>query len=56
MLRKAEGDLVTMEDLDTYGIDSVKVISTHTTNAIGERVYRIVFSDGDYEDYTSFVE
>ena len=56
VLRKAEGDLVTMEDLDTYGIDSVKVISTHTTNAIGERVYRIVFSDGDYEDYTSFVE
>lgn len=56
VLRKAEGDLVTMEDLDTYGIDSVKVISTHTTNAIGERVYKIVFSDGDYEDYTSFVE
>lgn len=56
VLRKAEGDLVTMEDLDTYGIDSVKVISAHTTNAIGERVYRIVFSDGDYEDYTSFVE
>lgn len=56
VLRKAEGELVTMEDLNTYGIDSVKVISTHTTNAIGERVYKIVFSDGDYEDYTSFVE
>ena len=56
VLRKAEGELVTMEDLNTYGIDSVKVISTHTTNAIGEWVYKIVFSDGDYEDYTSFVE
>lgn len=56
VLRKAEGELVTMEDLNTYGIDSVKVISTHTTNAIGERVYKIVFSDGDYEDYRSFIE
>ncbi len=56
ILRKAEGELVTIEDLNTYGVDSVKVISTHTTNAIGEKVYKIFFSDGDYEDYRSFIE
>ena len=56
VLRKKEGELVTIEDLNTYGIDSVKVISTHTTNVNGEKVYKIVFSDGDYEDYGSFIE
>lgn len=56
VLRKKEGELVTIEDLNTYGIDSVKLISTHTTNVNGERVYKIVFSDGDYEDYGGFIE
>ena len=56
VLRKKEGELVTIEDLNTYGIDSVKLISTHITNVNGERVYKIVFSDGDYEDYGSFIE
>lgn len=56
VLCKKEGELVTIEDLNTYGIDSVKLISTHITNVNGERVYKIVFSDGDYEDYGSFIE
>jgi hypothetical protein len=56
VLRKKEGELVTLEDLDTYGVDSVKIISTHEMNANGERIYKIVFSNTDYEDYMAFID
>ena len=56
VLCKKEGELVTLEDLDTYGIDSVKIISTHEMNDNGERIYKIVFSNTDYEDYSAFID
>lgn len=56
VLCKKEGELVTLEDLDTYGIDSVKIISTHEMNNNGERIYKIVFSNTDYEDYSAFID
>lgn len=56
VLCKPEGEIVTIDDLYTYGIDSIKVVSTHQTNSIGEPIYKIIFTDADYEDYTTFVE
>ena len=49
------GEIVTMDDLNTFGIDSVKIISTHETNGSGEPIYIIVFTQTDYEDFTTFV-
>lgn len=56
VLRKPEGELLTINDLDTYGIDSVKIISTHESNSYGVPIYKIVFTNSDYEDYTTFIE
>lgn len=56
VLRKAEGELLTIDDLDKYGIDSVKITSTHRHNSDGVPVYKIVFTDTGYEDYSSFIE
>lgn len=55
VLRKPIGQIVTIDDLNTFGIDSVKIISTHTTNNSGEPIYKIVFTQTDYEDFTTFV-
>lgn len=56
VLKKAPGELLTIQDLYLYGIDSVKIISTHQKNSIGERIYKIVFTNTGYEDYSSFIE
>lgn len=56
VLKKAQGELLTMQDLNVYGIDSVKITSTHQANSAGERVYKIVFANTGYEDYSSFAE
>lgn len=56
VLCKAEGELVTMDDLNTYGIDSVKVIDTHKTNNNGEKIFKIVFTNDEYENFSAFIE
>lgn len=56
VLRKPIGEVVTIDDLNTYGIDSVKIISTHMLNNIGEPIFKIMFADMGYEDYSSFIE
>lgn len=56
VLRKPVGEIVTIDDLDTYGIDSVKIVSTHKNNIMGEPVFKIIFTDTDYEDYSAFIE
>ncbi len=56
ILRKKEGELVTIEDLYKYGIDSVKIISTHRCNENGEAVYKILFSNTSYENYSDFMD
>lgn len=54
VLRKAEGSLVTMEDLNLYGIDSVKVTNEHTLDDLGRKCYSIAFTVNDYETYSDF--
>lgn len=56
VLRKKEGELVTIDDLITYGIDSIKVVSTHEINLAGEQIFKLVFSNTDYESYTDFID
>lgn len=56
VLRKKEGELVTIEDLNTYGIDSIKVVSTHEINLAGEQIFKLVFSNTDYESYSDFID
>lgn len=56
VLRKPIGEVVTIDDLYTYGIDSIKIVSTHQTNSIGEPIFKIIFTDADYEDYTTFID
>lgn len=56
VLDKPPGELLTMRDLDLYGIDSVKIIATHQNNNAGESMYKIVFTNTGYENYTSFIE
>lgn len=56
VLGKKEEELITMNDLNTYGIDSVKIQDLHQINENGERVYKIIFSDTDYENYSTFIE
>ena len=55
VLRKPYGEIVTIDDLYTYGIDSVKIISTHKFNDTGEAIYKIEFTDSSYENYQSFI-
>ena len=56
VLHKAEGELVTMDDLNRYGIDSVRIINRHMNDADGRRVYAIEFTTSDYENYSAFAE
>lgn len=56
VLRKPIGEILTIDDLNTYGIDSVKIVSTHTINNAGEPIFKIVFTDATYEDFATFIE
>lgn len=55
VLRKRPGELVTMDDLNHFGIDSIYVEKIPTPNSEGMRIYSISFNDG-YENYLSFIE
>ena len=55
VLRKRPGELVTMNDLVRYGIDSVLIQKTHTRNNIGQEIYKISFTVADYESYQDFI-
>lgn len=56
VLRKNYGELLTMDDLNKYGIDSVKIISTHKTNENGEAIFKIIFANSSYENFETFNE
>ena len=56
VLRKPVGEIVTIDDLYTYGIDSIKIVSTHTTNGSGEPIFKIIFTEEGYEDYSTFID
>lgn len=53
VLRKPEGELVTIDDLDLVGIDSVRIVNTHQSDFEGKKVYSISFADS-YESYSEF--
>ncbi len=54
VLRKGYGELLTIDDLNRYGIDSVKIISTHKCDESGEAIYKIIFTESSYENYSVF--
>lgn len=56
VLKKQPGELVTMDDFVRFGIDSVLVEKTHTSNSSGQDIYKISFTVADYESYESFIE
>lgn len=55
VLRKRPGELVTMYDLNRFGIDSICVEKMPYKNNNGMRVYSLSFNNG-YENYLSFIE
>lgn len=55
VLRKQPGELVTMDDLNRFGIDSIYVEKMPDVNNMGLRVYSLSFNNG-YEDYLSFID
>ena len=55
VLKIPTGNLVTMADLIRFGIDSVLIEDLHTTNSIGQRQYKISFTNSDYESFTDFI-
>lgn len=56
VLKKTPGELVTMEDLTQYGIDSILIEDTHDINDIGQKIYTISFTSESYESYEDFIE
>ena len=55
VLQKRPGELVTMDDLVRFGIDSVLIEKTHNRNDIGQEIYKISFTVADYESYQEFI-
>lgn len=55
VLRKPEGSIVTIEDLDVYGFDSICLEDTHTNDADGTKIFKLSFYDGQ-PSYSDFIE
>ena len=55
VLKKKPLELVTWEDFNLYGFDSVCVENLHTTTVDGEREYKIYFTSSS-ESYSEFIE
>lgn len=56
VLHKQPGELVTMDDLNRYGIDSVLIIKHHKTNEFNQEIFSISFTVYDYENYVDFIQ
>lgn len=56
VLQVPKGHLVTMDDLASFGIDSVLVEDMHSVNAEGQKQYRISFADLGYEPFEEFID
>jgi len=56
VLHKNIGELVTIDDLYRFGIDSVRVVNKHTNDNEGHKEYCIEFTTSDYEAYSIFAE
>ncbi len=55
VLKKPIGELVTMDDLHRFGIDSVYVEKLHEKESDGKVIYQISFSN-NYENYNVFMD
>ena len=55
LLKKKPGELVTMDDLNRFGFDSVCVENLHSVNEKGEKLYRISFASTS-ESYKDFID
>ncbi len=55
VLHKAPGNLITIDDLNRYGIDSVRIRNEHKTDADGRKIYGISFTSDTYESYDVFI-
>ncbi len=56
VLKKKPGELVTMEDLNRFGVDSVYIEKKHRKNDSGCEVFLISFTTSTYESYQNFFE
>lgn len=56
VLKKKPGELVTMEDLNKFGVDSVYIEKKHRKNDSGCEVFSISFTTSTYESYQNFFE
>jgi hypothetical protein len=55
VLKKREGELLTMEDLNRYGVDSVRIINNNKEDSSGRKIYSIEFTASEYESYSDFI-
>ena len=55
VLKKKPGELVTMDDLERFGIDSVLIEKMHVKDSFGQEKYKITFTTSDYESYEDFM-
>lgn len=55
VLNKSPGQLVTMRDLDIFGVDSVLIEKRHQINENGQEIFSIAFNCS-YENYSDFIE
>ena len=53
ILKKKEGSLVTKLDLDTFGFDSIMVVSTHKVNDEGLKIFKLEFAENqtNFQDF-----
>lgn len=56
VLKKKPRELVTMDDLLRFGIDSVRIIKKHQKNSQGQEIYEISFTSTAYESYSDFID
>ncbi len=55
VLFKPVGELVTIDDLNRYGIDSVRIVNELEETSDGRKIYSILFASDIYESYEKFI-
>ena len=55
VLKKPVGKIVTMDDLNALGIDSVYIEKTKEVDKDGQKVYKFIFTSSEYESYDAFI-
>ena len=55
VLKKPVGEIVTMDDLNALGIDSVYIEKTKDVDKDGQKIYKFIFTSSEYESYDAFI-